>query len=186
MKLVKQEFPYDIGIWNNICQGMGSANPIAWFWPFSASPRTSGLVFETNGFEDPGTSWPPPDPDRMPRVERPLDPQVAFVHDHGSLSPDQEMVAFKQRQQADFERRSQFYGVQRRRPFHERFEPDSLRPVEDDYAHPDEDSNSGEEGWRDSDGNRLKDYGVDEDVEFYDEDNIPIAELLKRRREARG
>ncbi|KIW65309.1 hypothetical protein PV04_07580 [Phialophora macrospora] len=186
MKLVKQEFPYDIGIWNNICQGMGSANPIAWFWPFSATPRTGGLVFETNGFEDPGTSWPPPDPDRMPRVERPLDHQNAFVHDHGSLSPDQEMVAFKQRQQADFERRSQFYGVQRRKPFHERFTEDSLSPVEDDYADPDKDSNSGEEGWRDSDGNRLKDYGVDEDVEFYDEDNIPIAELLKRRREARG
>ena len=187
MRMVKQEFPYDIGIWSNICQGMGSANPLAWFWPFSSTPRTSGLEFETNGFEDPGTSWPPPDPDRTPRVERVRGPQTAFVHDHESLSPDQEIVAFKQRQQADFQQRADFYGVQRRRPFHQRFEQDDTTPVENDYVDPDnEDSNSGEEGWRDSEGNRLKDYGVDEDIEFYDEDSIPIAELLRRRREARG
>ncbi|KAJ9610460.1 Palmitoyltransferase [Cladophialophora chaetospira] len=186
MKISKQEFPYDIGIWNNICQGMGASNPIAWFWPFSARPKTSGLVFETNGFEDPNTSWPPPDPDRMPRVERPHDANGAFVHDRDHLSQDQEMEAFKRRQEADYQHRADFYGVQRRKPFHQRFGSDSSTPVDDGSADLDEDSNSGEEGWRDSDGNRLKDYGVDEDVEFYDEDSVPIAELLRRRREARG
>ena len=185
MRITRQEFPYDIGIWTNICQGMGSANPLAWFWPFSATPRTTGLLFETNGFEDPGTSWPPPDPDRMPRAERPLDVDKAFVHDRGALAPDQEMLAFKRRQQADFVQRADFYGVQRRRPFHERFDQEDPTPVENDHGDPDAGSDSGEEGWRDSDGNRLKDYGVDEDVEFYDEDSIPIAELLKRRRETR-
>ena len=188
IKIAKQEFPYDIGIWSNICQGMGTTNVLAWFWPLSATPRTNGLVFETNGFEDPGTTWPPPDPDRMPRRDRPVEPHSAFVHDHGALSPDQEMEAFRQRQQADFKQRSGFYGVQRRRPFHERFEKENLQPVEDDYIYVDGSeggSHSGEEGWRDSDGNRLKDYGVDEEVEFYDDDSIPIAELLKRRREAR-
>ena len=92
-------------------------------------------------------------------------------------------MAFKQRQQADFERRSDFYGVQRRKPFHQRFEQDDLTSVENDSTEMDEDSHSDDEGWRDSEGNRLKDYGVDEDVEFYDEDNIPIAQLLKSRRE---
>lgn len=186
IKMTRQEFPYDIGIFQNISQGMNTVNPVAWFWPFSATPKTSGLAFETNGFEDPGTSWPPPDPDRMPRLSQPAEAQTAFVHDHGELSPDQEMIAFKQRQQADFEQRAGFYGVQRRKPFHDRFEEDNLRPIENDYAEADDDSHSGEEGWRDSDGNRLKDYGVDEDVEFYDEDSIPIAELLRRRREARA
>ena len=40
----------------------------------------------------------------------------------------------------------------------------------------------GEESWRNSEGERLKDFGVDEDAEFYDEDDIPLAELLRRRR----
>ncbi|KIX01631.1 uncharacterized protein Z518_09357 [Rhinocladiella mackenziei CBS 650.93] len=177
IKMVRQEFPYDIGIWNNIVQGMGSANPIAWFWPFSATPKTSGSTFETNGFEDPGTTWPPPDPDRMPRMDRPLDPHDAFVHHHPGPSPSDEMIAFKQRQQVDVQQRPDHYGVQRRKPFHKRFEADN--------AEDDEDAQSGEEGWQDSGGNRLKDYGIDEDAEFYDEDNIPIAELLKRRRERR-
>ena len=43
-------------------------------------------------------------------------------------------------------------------------------------------SESGEESWQDSGGNRLKDYGVDEEIEFYDEDDIPLSELMHRRR----
>ncbi|KAK5213153.1 Palmitoyltransferase [Exophiala xenobiotica] len=193
IRIVRHEFPYDIGIWSNIVQGMGTANFIAWFWPFASTPRTSGIEFETNGFEDPGTSWPPPDPDRMPRLERPIDPRDSFVHDHASLSPEEEVMAFKQRQQADFHHRAEHYGVKRRKPFHKRFEHENGEPLENDYFtddgdgdDDDDDANSGEEGWQDSGGNRLKDYGVDEEIEFYDEDNVPIAELLRRRREGRA
>ena len=51
IKLTKQEFPYDIGIMNNISQGMGSS-PLIWLWPFARTPSNeSGLEFETNGFE---------------------------------------------------------------------------------------------------------------------------------------
>jgi len=63
--------------------------PLNWFWPFSASPSVplapghGYMQFPTNGFEgktayvscidnhwvksllDPGSDWPPPDPDRM-------------------------------------------------------------------------------------------------------------------------
>ncbi|KAK5467907.1 Palmitoyltransferase [Exophiala xenobiotica] len=192
IRIFRHEFPYDIGIWSNIVQGMGTANIIAWFWPFAATPRTSGLEFGTNGFEDPGTSWPPPDPDRMPRLERPIDPHDSFSHDHASLSPEEEVMAFKQRQQADFHHRAEHYGVKRRKPFHKRFEHENGEPLENDYFTDDDDddddgdANSGEEGWQDSGGNRLKDYGVDEEIEFYDEDNVPIAELLRRRREGRS
>lgn len=42
----------------------------------------------------------------------------------------------------------------------------------------------GEEGWRNSEGERLRDFGVDEDVEFYDEDEVPLAELIRRRKAA--
>lgn len=47
----KQEFPYDIGILQNMMQGMGG-NPLLWLWPFAATPsNASGLDFKTNGFE---------------------------------------------------------------------------------------------------------------------------------------
>lgn len=179
VKIVRQEFPYDIGIWNNVAQGMGSHNPLAWFWPFSYTPETNGLLFEENGFEDPGVSWPPPDPDRMPRTDRTLiaheDP---FTNKSQDLTPAEEIMAFKKRQQADFESRAEHYGVKRRRPFHERFEQSVLDAAENENQEP---GDSGEEGWQDTGGNRLKDFGVDEDAEFYDEDDIPIAELLRRR-----
>ena len=54
MRIRKQEFPYDIGIWRNITQGMGG-NPLTWLWPLARTPSAvHGLQFETNGFE--GTS----------------------------------------------------------------------------------------------------------------------------------
>lgn len=39
----------------------------------------------------------------------------------------------------------------------------------------------GEPGWTNAEGDRLRDYGVDEDVEDSDED-IPLGELLRRRK----
>ena len=51
VRIRKQEFPYDIGIWRNITQGMGG-NPLSWLWPLAGTPNaTNGLQFETNGFE---------------------------------------------------------------------------------------------------------------------------------------
>ena len=84
-------------------------------------------------------------------------------------------------------------GVQRRRPFHERYEDVKGGPMEEESDDSEPDgfesdggSNSGEEGWRSPSGERLRDYGVDEDAEFYDEDNLPIAELIRRRQTAIG
>lgn len=51
VRITRQEFPYDVGILRNICQGMGGS-PFSWLWPFAASfPHESGYQFETNGFE---------------------------------------------------------------------------------------------------------------------------------------
>ena len=51
VRIVKQEFPYDIGIWANILQGMGGGL-LTWLWPLAKSPSSdSGLDFEVNGFE---------------------------------------------------------------------------------------------------------------------------------------
>lgn len=52
VRIEAQEFPWDIGIWANLCQGMGSRNPLSWFWPFASSPSPeSGLSFEHNGID---------------------------------------------------------------------------------------------------------------------------------------
>lgn len=44
-------------------------------------------------------------------------------------------------------------------------------------------SGEGEEGWRNSEGERLADFGVDEEAEFYDEDDIPLSKLIERRKQ---
>lgn len=40
----------------------------------------------------------------------------------------------------------------------------------------------GEEGWTNSDGERLRDFGVDEEAEVLADDDIPLGELLRRRK----
>lgn len=203
VRIKRQEFPYDIGIWANVVQGMGSANPIAWLNPFAATPSVhSGLCWEVNGFEDPGTTWPPPDPDRAYRSHAKALNADAFTFPNGMLAEEDRVAAFKRRQAED--------QVRRRRPFVDRLEAREGREVmdlmddEDDMGYSDNvvsdaeegyvvkgdgdgagaGAGEGEEGWRNSEGERLNDFGVDEEVEFYDEqeDEIPLSELLARRR----
>lgn len=45
-------------------------------------------------------------------------------------------------------------------------------------------SKAGEEVWRNTDGDRLDDFGVDENAELYDEDEIPVAAFLKHHKKA--
>ena len=187
VKLVKHEFPYDIGIWQNIQQGMGSANPLSWLWPFSRTQTNTGLEWETNGFEDPGTNWPPPDPDRMPRYNRVSQPGKAFTQGQKFVTREEEIQAFRMRQERDLMRRKTQDEPTRRRPFRHRFDANgSPKKSEDMYMQASSNSDSGEEAWQDYDGNRLKDFGVDENVEFYDEDDVPLAELMRRRRVTHG
>ncbi|KAF1944116.1 zf-DHHC-domain-containing protein [Clathrospora elynae] len=200
IRIKKQEFPYDIGIFTNIAQGMGSWNPLSWLNPLAATPALQkGLVFETNGFEDEGTSWPPPDPDRAYRRHAKAVNVDAFTYEDSGLNTEDSVAAFRARQAED--------AVRRRRPFIDRLEEKGARDEHrggdgegDDYAFGDDASDAeeeeperskygdgeGEEGWRNSEGERLKDFGVDEDVEFYDEqeDEIPLSELIAKRQAA--
>lgn len=202
VRIRKREFPYDVGIWTNVVQGMGTANPLSWFNPLAATPSLqSGLSFPINGFEDAGTTWPPPDPDRSYRRQTRAVNADAFTYQDSRLSPEDTIAAFKARQAED--------EVRRRKPFLERAEARlAQQKVEqwnggeqEGYEYGDEASDDegerenrsydngggqGEEGWRNSEGERLQDFGVDEEVEFYDEqeDDIPLNELLARRRAA--
>ena len=204
IRIKKQEFPYDIGIWSNIVQGMNSRNPLQWFNPLAPTPSlSSGLSFETNGFEDEGTVWPPPDPDRAYRRNATAVNADAFRFAESELNAEDTVAAFKMRQAED--------AVRRRRPYAGAVERDAMEDEmdgemvrdEEEYAYGDDASDDveeeeddesrkngkereGEAAWRNSEGERLKDFGVDEDVEFYDEqdDDVPLSQLIARRQAA--
>ncbi|KAJ4989260.1 palmitoyltransferase Pfa4 (DHHC zinc finger domain-containing protein) [Stagonosporopsis vannaccii] len=200
VRIKRQEFPYDIGIFANMAAGMGSRNPLSWVNPLAATPPlATGLSFETNGFEDEGITWPPPDPDRAYRRRTREEVGPAFTYRDAQLGAEATVAAFRARQAED--------AVRRRKPFVQRMEAVRERErereryggyggydgVEDEDEDEDEESDrgekehgEGEEGWRNSEGERLKDFGVDEDVEFYDEqeDDMPLSELLARRQAA--
>ncbi|OOQ84139.1 Palmitoyltransferase pfa4 [Penicillium brasilianum] len=182
----KQEFPYDIGIWSNIRNGMGgSANIISWVWPLAATPdRKTGWEFEINDFEDPGVSWPPPDPDRIPLPAGPLPGDGSELLKTYS-SAREEIEAFQRRQAEDIRRTRPFSDIQRRKRFHDRYRQQQGGGDSDDERGPGpvygDQSDEGEESWRNAEGERLRDFGVDEDAEFYDEDNIPLGVLMRQR-----
>lgn len=51
VEIIRQEFPYDIGILRNLSQGMGG-NALLWLWPLAGTlSNESGCQFETNDFE---------------------------------------------------------------------------------------------------------------------------------------
>jgi palmitoyltransferase len=167
MRVERQEFPYDIGIWKNLCQGMGTSNVLVWFMPFGGAPDIRNAAdWEVNGFEDEDKAWPPPDPDKMPRTNHTLD-ESAELREYGSVEEEKE--AFKRRQREDYARRNK------------KNSDDEGDYDEIDYESEYEEGMDGEEGWTNSDGDRLRDYGVDEEAEVLAEDDIPLGELLRRR-----
>ena len=166
MRVQRQEFPYDVGFWKNICQGMGSAFPPLWFVPLAGAPREeSAIDWEENGFEDVGKMWPPPDPDKMPRAQRNLAEEVGEIE---YKSGREEVDAFRERQQRDFMRWENL----------EDGSSDGSGSGEGEEEH----GFDGQKGWTNSDGDRLRDYGVDEEAEIIDDDDIPLGELLRRRK----
>ncbi len=140
-------------------------------------------MFQILIIEDPSLSWPPPDPDRIPRMHRPFQLENPFTHNQDQTSDHDVIEAFRRRQEQDM-RRSQSGELQihRRKPFHDRY---SVEEGEYGTESRSGGSSGGEEGWRNSEGDRLRDFGVEEEVEFYDEDNVPLAELLRRRKKGR-
>ncbi|KFZ12053.1 hypothetical protein V501_04413 [Pseudogymnoascus sp. VKM F-4519 (FW-2642)] len=191
IRIRKQEFPHDIGIWQNLVQGMGTPNVLAWFLPFAGDPgNETGWEFPVNGFEDPDVTWPPPDPDRMaqePWTRGEGERKEGFLHGDGG----DEVQEFRRRQQLDYEKRGLVGRGLEGRNRQVSGAPGSYDWLELDgeeegseYEGQDEDA-GGSDGWFNSDGDRLRDYGVDEEAELVDweeDDDIPLGELLRRRR----
>lgn len=123
----------------------------------------------------------------MPRRIRNIDPQHPFTYNDDAISDQDHVQAFKQRQQVDYRRFTAGHSVfVRRTPFGERYENQILDRSEINRATPPDSSRTaGEEAWMNSEGERLQDFGVDEDTEFYDgEDDIPLSQLLLSKRQA--
>ncbi|KAI9784793.1 MAG: Palmitoyltransferase [Geoglossum umbratile] len=188
VQITKQEFPYDIGVWENLKQGMGSGNILSWFSPFSSTPTPeSGLSYEINGFEDPSLTWPPPDPDKM-RHAHPPPQQQHEDNPYSSAATQLDILAFRRRQWEDLNRQralgNRHFQQQPQRQLAN--ESDENRFGEREEGEEEESvpiTSSVECGeWTNSDGDRLKDFGVDDDDDEEEEENIPLAELIQRRR----
>jgi palmitoyltransferase len=139
------------------------------------------LEVSSSNLSDPSIGWPPPDPDRIPRKLRKYGVEDVEPEEHIIIDQDE----FHKRQQEDFERKDTSKMIRRRKVFHERY--NKLDVLSNDTSSPHlyaSQVEEGEESWQDGEGQRLKDFGCEEEVEFYDEDEVPLAELLKRRRVA--
>lgn len=253
LRIERVEFPYDLGFFDNMAQAMGTRNILSWLDPFvGGGPlvnnkdvgKGTGWEWEENGFNDREGMWPPPDPDKLRRgggcaagrggrskwpgsaAARSRE-EVEFV-DKRWANPQDEIAAFRARQEMDLRRRTGRSGV-----IAELDESQNLEDLEDEYDYVDRDSAygtgagrapsyydnkegessddneeeededgdegttvppvrgrpyfehgaDGEPGWTNSEGDRLRDYGVDEEAE--DED-VPLGELLRRRRGYEG
>ncbi|KAF8535863.1 DHHC palmitoyltransferase-domain-containing protein [Trichophaea hybrida] len=115
-----------------------------------------------NGFEDPDLEWPPRDPEKEGRLEA--------LKRSGAFTIMEDSVEFaegiRQRLREDLLRRAEMRGG-----WGERGDMRRVGEAEEDTS----------AEWRNSDGERLADYGVDEELEEEDED-IPLAILMQRRK----
>lgn len=126
----------------------------------------------------------------MPRSTAKFNPtahaNAAAAHTSG-FSPD-EIMAFRQRQDIDVQRMQQQNdnAIRRRQTFHQRFDTsnnDKISQIAESEPGADDE---GEEFWRNAEGESLADFGVDQEAEFYDEEDMPLSELIKRKKAARA
>ena len=131
---------------------------------------------------DPSLPWPPPDPDRIPRSDNQLTrSRMNFDFNEDNTNQDR-LAGFRRRQQEDLKRfdRGQSMAIRRQGYRRSEYEDDSqLNSIRAETGDDHKVKNL-TKGWQDSNGDRLDDFGVDEDVEYDDE--IPLAELLRTKR----
>ncbi|UKZ90343.1 uncharacterized protein TrAFT101_005366 [Trichoderma asperellum] len=185
IRFEKVEFPYDIGFFANMAQAMGTSNFLLWFFPLAGNPKISktgtgtGFTWEENGFNRKEGMWPPLDPEKLRRAGREWGISrrnyEAELEDEG-LTPQEQLEAFKRRQEEDMRRRKRRQDVL----LAELEEVDGFGSDRDDYDDDETNCNNAMRNWANSDGEYLRDYGVDEDAEEQDED-VPLVELLRRR-----
>jgi palmitoyltransferase len=182
MRIESQEFPYDIGVWKNLVQGMGTWNVLMWFMPFGGAPKIEDAVgYEVNGFENDDKHWPPPDPDKIGRAWKRTDPIPGGDMENFSYATiDEHKEAFRKRQEADYQRQRRMFQKEAAGEIEPRIVELDDEEEEDGYESGDGAGMLDNQIWTNAEGETLGDFGVDEDVE--DEDDIPLGELLRRRK----
>ncbi|KAK4157762.1 DHHC palmitoyltransferase-domain-containing protein [Chaetomidium leptoderma] len=202
-RLERIEYPYDLGVFANMAQAMGTRNVLRWFLPiFGGGPvvdnnvttpgKGVGWEWEENGFNDLPGLWPPPDPEKMRQARRGAWPGAAQHREErydAYQTPEEVRAAFEKRQEEDFLRRLPAQVHQRSGIIAELEELDDFDTENDDDSRRGEDyGRAGKRLWTNSDGDRLWDYGVDEEVEEEiipargDDEDVPLAELIRRRK----
>lgn len=180
----RQQFPYDVGIWDNLCSAYhGNPNVLSWVWPLARTKAVGeevkgsnglrllgGLEYEVNGYEELGSKWPPPDPDKS--VWRGGN---AFAMSGAVLDESSDWADGVRRRQWEDMRRREWKGQL------ENLGEDADRKpklVGGKMAG----AGAADRKWMNGDGETLADYGVDEDEEEVGEDeDVPLAELMRRR-----
>ena len=118
----------------------------------------------------------------MPRSKIDKSYDKNFTYEDDLAMDEERVIAFRRRQQGDFGRLAHgSSGTILRR---------HVGPVGSGYDNFDgsqqlniDNTGQGKEGWRNSEGDRLDDFGVDENAELFDEDNVPLAELIRKRQD---
>lgn len=202
VRFEKVEFPYDVGFFANMVQAMGTRNFLLWLFPLAGHPRVAppgegiaGWVWEENGFNRKEGMWPPPDPEKIRRAALgAAQNSVGAKRDYANelreldLSPEERKRAFQERQDRDLRRQ--------RKALLAELEEEQGGKVVGDYEEADsyDSDREGDEvadDWADGDSDKLADFGVDEDEVDYDytakqvdidDEDVPLGELLRRRR----
>lgn len=122
---------------------------------------------------EPGTLWPPPDPERIPRRQYKSNTLSPFVHSADTSRFD--VQAFRQRQRMDILR----YAKNDETIPRETVWDTSHREMPADQSqHMTSRFHSGisRSDWHNSEGDTLQDFGVDEEAE----EDVPLAEIRAR------
>ena len=115
----------------------------------------------------------------MPRKIRPAGMEGAFLETLDGQADAERVQAFRSRQDADLARLGIAHGLSRRR--NSRWDGGNVAHDSGDDCEPDSKTPlSG--SWRNAEGDRLEDYGVDEDVDLEHEDDVPLGRLLEKKR----
>ncbi|TFY61142.1 hypothetical protein EVJ58_g4697 [Rhodofomes roseus] len=89
-KIHEIKFPYNLGLWRNICSVLGDS-PLWWCWP-TVTPGT-GLKYQLAEGDDPDAeNWPPEDPTHVPMPEPDPNhkfslPSSPWTYQNGSVNP---------------------------------------------------------------------------------------------------
>ncbi|KAF3939945.1 hypothetical protein ABW19_dt0207156 [Dactylella cylindrospora] len=195
----RQTYPFDVSFYSNLCLFM-DGGILTWWFPFMPNrevgegrPYGGGLRYEINGFEKSWMAWPPPDPEKFGIKER---SHVQKQLESGPWTKGEydvtDIRAFRKRQREDMKRHKLEDGDDESDSEKEMNDEDLLDAyldtgygnLADTYYDERKRQEQVQSRWRNDEGDTLADYGVDEDADMVDdEDSIPLAELLRRRRE---